>query len=108
MSHFAEIDENNIVTAVIVAEQDFIDSGAVGDSSLWIQTSYNHNIRKQYAGIGYTYDKVNEVFVAPKPHASWTLDETSCLWKPPVAYPSDMDKTKLYSWDEDNTQWVER
>ena len=103
MSHFAEIDENNIVTAVIVAEQDFIDSGAVGDSSLWIQTSYNHNIRKQY-GIGYTYDKVNEVFVAPKPHASWTLDDNHD-WQPPTAMPDD---GKAYKWNEDTTSWDEQ
>ena len=66
MSHFAKIDSNNVVTEVIVAEQDFINSGKVGDSFLWYQTSYNNNFRGKYAGIGYTYDKVNDVFLSPQ------------------------------------------
>ena len=101
MSHFAKIDSNNIVTQVIVAEQDFINSGAVGDSFLWVQTSYNNNFRKQYAGTGYTYDKANDVFIAPKPFASWTLD-SSFDWQPPTAMPDDGEQ---YSWNETTKAW---
>ena len=99
MSHFAKLDSNNIVTEVIVAEQDFINSGTVGDSFLWVQTSYNYNFRKQFAGIGCTYDKVNDVFILPKPFVSWTLD-SDFDWQPPVDRPSDMDEVSYY-WDED-------
>jgi len=102
MSHFAKLD-NNVVTQVIVAEQDFINSGKVGDSFLWVQTSYNNNFRKQYAGIGFTYDKANDVFIAPKPFASWALD-ASFDWQPPTAKPDD---DKMYSWNESTTTWDE-
>ena len=102
MSHFAEI-RDGIVQRVIVAEQDFINSGAVGDSFLWVQTSYNNNFRKQYAGIGYRYDKAADVFVAPQPYPSWTLDDNHD-WVPPTAMPSD---GKEYTWDEANTKWGE-
>ena len=103
MSHFVKIDKDNIVTEGIVAEQDFINSGVVGDSFLWIQTSYNHNFRKQYAGVGYTYDKVNDVFISPKPYPSWTLD-ASFDWQPPTARPDD---DKEYEWNEDTQAWDE-
>ena len=103
MSHFAKLN-NNTVTEVIVAEQDFINSGAVGDSFLWVQTSYNGNFRKNYAGIGFTYDSDRDAFIAPKPYPSWTLDEDTCTWETSVAIP---DATKLYDWDEDTTNWVE-
>ena len=103
MSHFAKLDNNNIVTEVIVAEQDFINSGLVGDSFLWVQTSYNNNFRKQYAGIGYTYDKANDVFISPKPYASWTLD-ASFDWQPPTAMPVD---DKMYAWNESTKAWDE-
>ena len=114
MSHFANIDDNNIVTQVIVAEQDFIDSGVVGNPSKWIQTSYNtyagqHKnggtpLRKNYAGIGYSYDARRDAFIPPKPFNSWVLNEDTCLWDAPVAMPDD---GKIYSWDEDTTSWVE-
>ena len=103
MTHFVKIDSTNTVTEVIVAEQDFINSGKVGDSFLWVQTSYNNNFRKQYAGIGYTYDKANDVFISPKPFASWTLD-ASFDWQPPTAMPDD---GKMYTWNEDTTTWDE-
>ena len=103
MSHFVKIDSNNVVTEGIVAEQDFINSGAVGDSFLWVQTSYNNNFRKQYAGIGFTYDKANDVFIAPKPYASWALD-ASFDWQPPTAMPVD---DKNYTWNESTTTWDE-
>jgi len=104
MSHFAEINSDSIVQRVIVAEQDFINSGAVGDSFNWVQTSYHGNFRKNYAGSGYTYDKVKDAFIAPQPYPSWILVEATCQWEPPVAYPSD---DKRYTWDEDTTNWVE-
>ncbi len=103
MSHFAEIDNNNIVQRVIVAEQDFINSGAVGDSFRWIQTSYNNNFRKNYAGTGYTYDKTRDAFIAPQPFPSWLLDEDTCRWEAPTPMPDD---GKMYKWDEDATSWV--
>ena len=111
MSHFAKI-ENGIVTQVIVAEQDVIDSGMFGTG--WIQTSYNtygsvHKnngtpLRKNYAGIGFTYDQTRDAFIAPQPYASWTLNETTCLWDAPTPYPED---GKMYSWNEETTSWVE-
>ena len=103
MSHFAEIDKDGVVQRVIVADQDFIDTGTVGDPTLWIQTSYNNNIRKQYAGKGFTYDKTNDVFIKPQPHASWTLDD-SFDWQPPTAMPDD---GKRYVWNEATTTWDE-
>jgi hypothetical protein len=105
MSHFVKLDSNNVVTEGIVAEQDFINSGAVGDSFLWVQTSYNDSFRKQYAGIGHTYDKINDVFISPKPFPSWTLD-ASFDWQPPTAMPDDDDK--VYDWNEDAQAWDER
>ena len=111
MSHFAKI-KNNLVVQVIVAEQDFIDRFHQGEN--WVQTSYNTQggqhllggtpLRKNYAGIGYTYDSTRDAFYTPQPYPSWTLNETSCLWEPPVAYPSD---DKSYTWNEDTTSWVE-
>jgi hypothetical protein len=99
MAHFAKI-ESNIVTEVIVAEQAHIDTL----SGTWVQTSYNASIRKNYAGIGYTYDPTKDAFIAPKPYASWTLNNTTCKWEPPVAFPTD---SKIYEWDEDTTNWKE-
>lgn len=112
MSHFAHVDEQNVVTQVIVAEQDFINSGAVGDPARWIQTSYNTHggvhamggtpLRKNYAGIGYSYDSGRDAFIPPKPFASWTLDEATCLWTAPVPMPTD---GQLYVWNETNQAW---
>lgn len=114
MSHFAHVDGNNIVTQVIVAEQDFINSGAVGDPSSWIQTSYNTYagqhalggtpLRKNYAGIGYSYDASRDAFIPPKPFNSWTLNETTCLWEAPTPYPTD---GKIYNWNENTLSWDE-
>ena len=120
MAHFAQINEENIVTQVIVAEQDFINTGAVGDPSKWIQTSYNTRagvhygpdglpdsgvaLRKNYAGIGYTYDAGRDAFIPPKPFASWILDEETCIYTPPVAMPTD---GKMYVWNETTTSWDE-
>ena len=103
MSHFAEI-ENNLVLRVIVAEQDFINSGAVGDSFNWVQTSYSGSFRKNYAGIGYAYDATRDAFIPPQPYPSWTLNEDTCQWDSPVPYPTD---DLMYSWDEETLAWVE-
>jgi hypothetical protein len=110
MAHFAQI-QNGIVTQVIVAEQDVIDSGLFGTG--WVQTSYNTHggqhpegrpLRKNYAGIGFTYDSTRDAFIPPKPYASWLLNEDTCLWNAPVPYPTD---DKQYRWDESTTSWVE-
>ena len=122
MSHFAEIDENNIVLRVIVAEQDFIDSGAVGDPKKWIQTSYNTRggvhyitssstpsadqskaLRKNYACVDYLYDPVLDAFIPPKPFLSWTLNKDTCYWDPPIPCP---EGDVLYVWDEPSLQWI--
>ena len=117
MAHFAKLDENNIVTFVTVGRQE--DDGREAElcartGDVYKQTSYNTHggvhalggtpLRKNYAGIGYTYDPVRDAFIAPKPYASWVLNETTCLWDAPVAYPDD---GKRYSWDEATTSWVE-
>jgi hypothetical protein len=108
MSHFAKV-ENGIVTQVIVAEQEFINTGAVGHG--WVQTSYNTRgnqhpegrpLRGNYAGIGYTYDEVNDVFIAPKPFDNWVLNTTSWLWEPPVPMPVD---EYFYTWNQETTAW---
>ena len=104
MSHFAKIDNSNIVTEVIVAEQDFINSGVVGDSFLWVQTSYNSNFRKNFAKIGDTWDSTKDAFIPPKPYPSWILNEDTCLWETPVAHPND---GKIYEWNESDQQWDE-
>ena len=104
MAHFAEINADNIVQRVIVAEQDFINSGAVGDSFNWVQTSYNGNFRKNYAGTGYTYDKAEDAFIAPRPYPSWTLAEPSFQWEAPTPMPTD---GKMYTWDEPTVAWKE-
>ena len=103
MSHFAKLN-NNIVTEVIVAEQDFINSGLVGDSFLWVQTSYNENFRKNFATVGSSYDATRDAFIPPKPYASWALNETTCLWECPVVYPDD---GKRYTWNETDQTWDE-
>ena len=116
MSHFAKV-ENGLVTQVIVAEQDVIDTGIFGHG--WVQTSYNTHggqhpegrpLRKNYAGIGYTYDIEKDAFIPPKPYPSWLLNEETCLWNSPVPYPTDVgtvENPKRYSWDEITTSWVE-
>ncbi len=99
MAHFAKI-ESGVVAEVIVAEQAHIDTL----SGTWVQTSYNGSIRKNYAGKGYTYDSSKDAFIAPKPYASWTLNNTTCKWEAPVAFPDD---GKVYEWNEDTTSWKE-
>ena len=109
MSHFAKI-ENDKVVQVIVAEQEFIDS----QPGEWIQTSYNTRggehpeglpLRKNYAGIGYTYDRKKDAFIEPKPFPSWNLNEETCLWEPPVPMP---EPGYNYIWDEETVSWILR
>ena len=118
MSHFAKV-VDGVVTQVIVAEAEFFETFVDTSPGEWIQTSYNTRggvhygsdgqpdngtpMRKNYAGIGFTYDRTRDAFIPPKPFASWTLNESSCLWDAPVAYPDD---GKRYSWDEATTAWV--
>jgi hypothetical protein len=115
MAHFAKIDENNVVTQVVVVDnKDTADASGVEKEHIgaaflesvlggtWKQTSYNGNIRKNYAGIGYTYDADIDAFVAPKPYPSWVLDENA-QWQAPVPMPDDGE---MYSWDEDTRSWV--
>ena len=114
MSHFAEIDHNDIVVRVIVAEQEFINSGALGHPNRWIQTSYNmyagvHSrggppLRKNFAGVGYTYDRSRDAFIPPRPYDNFILDEDTCLWIPPVPKPDD---GKEYLWDQESESWIE-
>ena len=112
MSHFAKVVDGK-VTQVIVAEPEFFDTFVDSSPGTWIQTSYNTHgnqhpegrpLRGNYAGIGYTYDALNDVFYAPKPFDSWVLNESTWLWKAPVAMPND---GKVYEWDEATTNWKE-
>ena len=117
MAHFAKLDENNVVLQVIVINniellQDGVESEAKGIQFLidwsggytnWKQTSYNKRIRKNYAGVGYTYDSARDSFIPPKPFPSWVLNEETCQWGAPVAMPIDGQR---YTWDEATTSWV--
>ena len=113
MSHFAKVCDG-IVTQVIVAEAEFFQTFVDSSPGEWIQTSYNTRggvhtlggtpLRKNYAGVGYTYDSVRDAFIPPKPYASWVLNENTCLWDAPTPYPTD---GKTYNWDENTQQWVE-
>ena len=122
MGHFAKV-SNGIVTRVIVAEADFFNNFVDDSPGKWIQTSYNTRggvhykpntnepsedqskaLRKNYAGIGYTYDSTRDAFIPPQPFSSWTLNEDTCLWDSPVAYPED---GKLYKWNEEILNWEE-
>ena len=115
MAHFAELDSNNVVLRVIVVNNaELLDENNVEQESLgisfcqtlfggtWKQTSYNGNLRKNFAGVGYSYDSSKNAFIAPQPYASWTLNETSCRWEPPVSYPTDDNR---YTWNEETTSW---
>jgi len=113
MAHYAKV-VDSIVTKVIVAEAEFFDTFVDDSAGQWIQTSYNTHggqhtlggtpLRKNFAGIGYTYDKEKDAFIPPQPFASWILNETTCLWEAPVAYPND---GKEYIWNESITNWTE-
>jgi hypothetical protein len=119
LSHFAKV-KDGVVTQVIVAEPEFFDTFVDSEPGEWIQTSYNTRggqhydpetgevddgtpLRKNYAGIGFTYDRDRDAFIPPQPFASWTLNDDTCLWEAPVAYPDD---GQMYTWDEETTNWV--
>lgn len=120
MAHYAQIDENNIVTRVLVIDQEVINTGLFGDPNTFIQTSYNTKggvhygedgqpdggaaLRKNYAGIGYAYDSVRDAFIPPQPYIQWSLNETTCLWEPPIALPND---GKSYVWNDSTISWDE-
>ena len=114
MSHFAQLDENNIVTRVLVIEQDVIDTGLFGDPSTWVQTSYNTYggehiqggtpLRKNYAGIGYTYDAARDAFIPPNEFKGWVLNETTCQWESPTPMP--VTEGVYYYWNNDTESWA--
>jgi hypothetical protein len=114
MSHFAKV-ENGVVTQVIVIEQDVLNLGHWGDPASWIQTSYNTQggqhllggtpLRKNYAGIGFTYNSVRDAFIPPKPFPSWVLDEATCIWDAPTPMP--VEEGKMFVWDEPTIAWIE-
>lgn len=108
MSHFAELDENNVVLRVLVGDNDMPNEGydwfVENLGGRWVKTSYNGNIRKNFAGIGYTYDEQRDAFIPPKPFESWTLNEATCKWQSPIPYPQD---GRIYNWNEELGQWVE-
>jgi hypothetical protein len=116
MAHFAELNENNIVTRVIVvANAELLDNQGIEQESKgilfcqqllggnWKQTSYNGNFRKNYAGVGYTYDNALDAFIPPQPYSSWILDTETCQWQPPTPMPLDGN---IYQWDEDTEAWI--
>lgn len=116
MAHFAELDENNVVKQVLVVHNnELLENGEEKESkgvaflqslfghNRWKQTSYNGNMRKNYAGIGFVYDSSRDAFLPPQPFPSWTLDENSCVWMSPTPYPND---GKMYTWDESSLSWI--
>ena len=116
MAHFTELDSNNVVTQVVVVNNnELLDNGVESENkgveflnslfghNRWKQTSYSGKIRKNYAGIGYSYNETLDAFISPQPFASWALDENICRWKAPVDYPND---DKFYTWNEESKSWV--
>ena len=104
MTYFAKV-LNGVVEKVINAEPSFFDTFVDDSPGDWIQTYKDRSKRKHYAAVGYSYDQIKDAFIPPQPFASWTLNETTCLWEAPVAYPND---GKLYDWNENSKSWVER
>ena len=104
MGHYAKINNDNIVEEVLVADPDYIST--LDESFRWIQTSYNNNFRKNFAGIGYTYDKTLDAFIPPKPLPSYKFVEETCTWEMHTPYPEGKAPYK-YDWDEDTTSWIE-
>jgi hypothetical protein len=112
MAHFAQLNSKNVVSQVVVVNNDDAPDEASGIAFLnnlfgngtWVQTSYNGNIRKNYAGVGYTYDLGRDAFIAPQPFPSWTVSETTCLWSAPTPMPTD---DKRYHWNEATLTWIQ-
>lgn len=111
MAHFAQLDENDIVLQVLVVPNDQEHRGQefladdLGLGGTWVQTSYNGNMRKNYAGIGMKFDRVRDAFIPQQPYPSWILNEETCLWDAPTPMP--VEEGKRFTWDEDTTSWVE-
>ena len=114
MAHFAKLGVGNIVEQVIVVSNDIAITEQAGvdfinklynTRDVWKQTSYNNNIRKNFAGIGYQYDQTRDAFIAPKPFNSWILNENTCRWEAPIPIPNDVSATKQYSWNEQTLSW---
>jgi hypothetical protein len=114
MAHFAQLDGNTVIKMIVVANAELMENGAESEAkgiafcqSLfggeWKQTSYNGNFRKNYAGIGFTYDAQRDAFIEPKPYPSWVLNESTCQWNAPTPMPTD---NKFYLWDELSLSWV--
>jgi len=95
---------NSLVEKIIVANDDFFDTFVDDSPGTWLETKMDGSIRKNYAGIGFTYDKTRDAFIPPQPYPSWTLNESTCRWECPVSYPSD---GKMYTWNETDQQWDE-
>ncbi|HHZ95573.1 MAG TPA: hypothetical protein EYN67_08445 [Flavobacteriales bacterium] len=134
MAHFAQIetvdiiDENEVVIGsetiitqvIVIANDDILDDQGnesetlgiqfcqdlVGSNTIWVQTSYNNNMRKNYAGYGFTYDESRDAFISPQPYPSWVLDEDTCQWESPIPYPTDLVEGEVFEWDETSTQWI--
>lgn len=108
MAHWARVNKDNIVTNVVVTDNSLQDEGyqwlVDNFGGTWIKTSYNHSIRKNYAGVGFTYDKRLDAFIPPKPYASWVLNKESCQWEAPMPKPNDSNYA--YAWDEELTSWI--
>lgn len=106
MSHFAEVNEENVVTRVLVGDNSMPNEGydwvVETFGGRWVKTSYNNNIRKNFAGVGFTYDETLDAFIPPKPFESWILNEDTCLWDPPVARPNN---DQSYIWNEEDLVW---
>ena len=117
MAHFAELNENNqVINVIVVSNNDCLDSSGkesesvgiafckslLGEDTRWVQTSYNSTFRKNYAGLGYTYDLVRDAFIPPSPYNSWVLVEDTCQWAAPIPYPADEHR---YFWNETITEW---
>jgi hypothetical protein len=118
MAHFARIQDNVVQQVIVINNSELLDTNAneqeslgvafcqslFGASDVWTQTSYNSNLRKNFAGIGYTYDLARDSFIAPRPYASWVLNESTCRWEAPTPRP---DEDHGYSWDESTTSWTQ-
>lgn len=115
MAHFARLEDNAVTEVIVVHNNELLVDGVESETKgiqfcqslfggSWIQTSYNGTIRKNYAGIGFTYDSVRDAFIAPKPYSSWVLNEDTCIWESPIPMPTD---DKLYEWNETNQNWEE-
>jgi hypothetical protein len=114
MAHFAQLENNIVKQVIVVSNEDTTDENGIENEEIgiafcsnllggtWKQTSYNAKIRKNYAGLGYTYDEIRDAFIPPKPYNSWLLDETTCQWKAPIDYPVD---DKRYTWNEEVLAW---